>query len=116
MEEKLLVFIDSIGRTIVGEKVSETDGKHGVKNPAMISVNVTGNPQNPQLQVQLMPLFLRELCGTEKDTVWDFSNIVPATTIDLDSKLVSQYQRIFSNIVIPEKPNLEGTPIVKLFD
>ena len=51
-DTKHSVFVDSIGRTIVGELVSENKTSLEVKNPAVI--HVQPNPQNGQLAVQLI--------------------------------------------------------------
>jgi hypothetical protein len=110
------VFIDNIGRTIVSELVSDTGGVLTVKNPAMINVSQL---QSGQLQVQLIPLFFSEFISEAKrttGTVWAFNknSVVVPVELELDTKLVDQYTKIFTpNVFEPEKVS---ESVVKLFD
>lgn len=116
------VFVDGIGRTILGEVVSENDVALQVKNPVMVVVQQVPSQlpnQQPQLQVQLMPLFFQEFIdSTKRDngTVFEYlkANIARVVQLDLDEKIVSHYSRIFnpSSIITP---NVE-TPVIKLFN
>ena len=125
-DTKHSVFVDSIGRTIVGELVSENKTSLEVKNPAVI--HVQPNPQNGQLAVQLIPYFFKEFqAGNKADSVWIFlkANITTGKDLQLDDRLVSQYTNMFSLIETPPQPELIGAdatantgqpPVVKLFD
>ena len=125
-DTKHSVFVDSIGRTIVGELVSENKTSLEVKNPAVI--HVQPNPQNGQLAVQLIPYFFKEFqAGNKADSVWIFlkANITTGKDLQLDDRLVSQYTNMFSLIETPPLPELIGAdaaaitgqpPVVKLFD
>ena len=125
-DTKHSVFVDSIGRTIVGELVSENKTSLEVKNPAVI--HVQPNPQNGQLAVQLIPYFFKEFQeGNKADSVWIFlkANITTGKDLQLDDRLVSQYTNMFSLIETPPLPELIGAdatantgqpPVVKLFD
>jgi len=116
------VFVDGIGRTILGEVVSENDLALQVKNPVMVVVQQVPSQlpnQQPQLQVQLMPLFFQEFIdSTKRDngTVFEYlkANIARVVQLDLDEKIVAHYGRIFnpSSIITP---NVE-TPVIKLFN
>ena len=109
-----ITFIDSIGRTIVGTIVDEFDSSYSIKNPAMINVQ---QMQNGQLQVQLIPLFFAEFISEASrldGTVWKFNknNITVPLTLELDTKLVEQYDRIFN----PQAAVPVNESVVKLFD
>ena len=120
-DKNLVVFVDNIGRTIVGEDVGSDDATWTVKNPSI--VHVQPNPLTGQMTVQLIPFFFKEFSNNGDDTEWTFSksNLVTSNTV-LDSRLVEQYNRVNSAIVTPEQPQLvtpggaPGGPTVKLFD
>lgn len=127
MENKknLIVFVDNVGRNIYGELVSREEKFFAVKNPAII--NIVPNPSSGQLQVQVLPYFFGEFLKNKEEpkTVWRFStkSVVEAVQLDLDEKLISQYERMFSNskIITPDKqvtPAAAGTAakVVKLFE
>lgn len=123
--KKIIVFVDNVGRNIYGEEVSRQEKWVYVKNPAII--NIVPNPTSGQLQVQVLPYFFSEFLK-EKDepkTVWMFStkNIVEATEIDLDEKLVNQYFKMFSKttIITPDRTvqpaaASNAAKVVKLFE
>lgn len=113
---KLAKFIDSVGRTILGEEVSLVDGSLKVKNPAMIAVS---QQQNGQMQVQLLPLFFAEFIeasSRSSGSIWTYNvNNISLGEVDLDSKLVDQYSRIFSGVQVVAPPQAEES-VIKLFD
>lgn len=113
---KIVTFIDSIGRTLVGEFAEQTDTLLKVKNPAMINVAQT---QNGQLQVQLIPLFFAEFISdaTKKDgTVWGYNlNTIALGQLELDARLTEQYSRIVSSIVASQASGGQE-PVIKLFE
>ena len=124
---KLVIFLDAIGRTILGE-VIPTDidtGVLSVKNPVVLHVV----PDNAgRMSVQLLPVFFREfLADREDDAVFDFktANITISKIETLDFRLQSQYGQLFgkSNNFVPPTggivtPDTTGTPskVVNLFD
>ena len=112
-----VLFIDQIGRTILGEAVAEDQATITVKNPAMINVNQL---QNGQLQVQIFPLFFREFIEESKrelGTTWTFNRAQIVTTSDtvVDNKLVDQYNRVVGNTAATAAP-AAGPATIKLFD
>lgn len=113
---KNITFIDSIGRTILGEEVNRTDTTLVVKNPAMINVN---QAQNGQLQVQLIPLFFAEFvdASTRADgTLWTYNtNMVTIGEVALDSRLTEQYTRVFGQSFVGQEASTDDS-VVKLFD
>lgn len=124
--DKLIVFFDTVGRTIIGEIVKETDEKVSIKNPVI--VHIVPNPNTGQMALQLFPAFFKEFqADKNEDTVWHYwkSQIVLSDNIKLDFRLESQYNNMFSNIVMPNNnivtpgqsnSNNAGGEIVKLFD
>lgn len=114
MGEKI-VFLDQIGRTILGEKVNFSNTTLKVKNPAMINVNQL---QNGQLQVQIFPLYFSEFLTESqrtKGTTWEFNlaQITLGTDVVVDQRLVDQYDRVVGNTTAA--PAAEA-PTIKLFD
>jgi hypothetical protein len=113
---KNITFIDSIGRTILGEEINRTDTTLVVKNPAMISVQ---QAQNGQLQVQLIPLFFSEFIETSQradGSTWNYNiNTVTVGEVQADERLLEQYARVFGAAAATQAP--AGNPeVVKLFD
>ena len=119
---KLVVFLDTIGRTIVAEKISENDADIVVKNPAV--VNITPNPTNGQISLQLLPLFFREfLADISEATKWTYkkSLITLSSDMVLDFKFIAQYMNIF--VPPQQQPPQAAQPepqkeekVIKLFD
>lgn len=114
---KIVVFFDSVGRTILGERVdaNTTDKVLSIKNPAV--VHIMPNQQTGQLQLQILPLFFREfLADKSEPTVWNYNRtlITEAQDVAFDFKLEAQYQQIFnpSPIITPKGSG----DVVRLFD
>ena len=101
--KKLTTFFDTVGRTLIAEFVSETDTHLTVKNPVI--VHIVPNQQSGQMSLQLLPAFFKEfLADRNADTEWTYfkNNITTSNNPDLDFRLHSQYQAMFSAIEIPE--------------
>ena len=122
-DKKLVPFVDSIGRTLVGEVVGDTKQILKVKNPAIL--HVQPNQQTGQISVQLVPYFFKEFQNGGGDTVWSFnkSTVTVSDDMDVDERLTSQYTNMFSAIATPASPQLAtagagagDAPVVKLFD
>ena len=119
-ENKIVVFFDSVGRTILGEKLEDktTNEVLTIKNPAV--VHIMPNQQTGQLQLQILPLFFKEFLA-EKDngTVWNYkrANITEAVDVTFDFKLEAQYRQIFAAGPAPAPQQPQGSPeVIKLFD
>jgi len=129
-DSKLVVFLDAIGRTILGELYTDPDKPNDpatlpVKNPVVLHVvpDTAG-----RMSVQLLPVFFREfLADREDDAVFEFksSNITISKITTLDFRLQSQYGQLFGkdNIFVPPTrnivtPDAAATPstVVNLFD
>jgi hypothetical protein len=122
-KNKLTVFLDYVGRTIVGEVESEDDKNLNVINPVVLSTVPT---QDNRMSIQLFPLFFREFLA-EKDADVTFSfkkDIITIVNIDaLDFRLQSQYLQIFNknNLYVPNNTTGDSSEsnspnVVKLFD
>lgn len=110
--KKLTVFLDNVGRTIIGKVSKEDETTLTLENPAL--VHIQPNPQNNQLQLQILPLFFKEFQeDRSKSSHWVFrkNNITLGESIDFAAQFVAQYDQLF----IPQLP--PGEPkTVKLFD
>lgn len=109
----LTVFLDSIGRTIIGTLRSEDETTLTIENPAL--VHIQASPQNGQLQLQLLPLFFKEFQSNKTaPTVWNYkkNSITTADPIEFHSQFQMQYTQLFSPPVAPSS----SPEIVKLFD
>jgi|TARA_B100002019_G_C21147674_1_gene536539 hypothetical protein len=117
----LKIFVDQVGRTVIGALDSETDTTLVLKNPCTIFVQPN---EQGQLQVQTVPMFFREFLtmeGREKGTKWTFnkSAITDSDCAEhLDDKLKNQYATIVDNFAAPDDQQTDqGEPeVVKLFD
>ena len=110
----MITFVDQIGRTVIGEQVSETETTLVVKNPVII--HVQPNPQNGQLQVQSFPyLFVEFIDPAHRDTNnWTFhkSNIVISDVV-LEERIKQQYHGI--NTVQPSSTTGDAE-VIRLFE
>ena len=121
-DKNLTVFVDNIGRTVMGELDKDTKTELVVNNPAII--HVVPNQQTGQISVQLLPFFFKEFTKPSDDPAkWTFNkaNLTKSTGIVLDDKIVSQYDGLYSPIVTPDSspvvaPNAGDSKVVKLFD
>jgi hypothetical protein len=119
-ENKIVVFFDSVGRTILGEKQDDktTDNVLSIKNPAV--VHIMPNQQTGQLQLQILPLFFKEfLADKDSGTIWNYNreNITEAVDVTFDFKLEAQYRQIFASGPAPAPQQPQGSPeVIKLFD
>jgi hypothetical protein len=111
----LVKFIDSIGRTILGEQLSLSDTTLKVKNPVMVNII---QQADGQLQVQLIPLFFAEFIdpsSRSQGSTWSYNtNSIAIGEVVLDGKLEDQYNRIF-NAPVVQVPKA-GEQVIKLFD
>ncbi len=127
----ITIFLDAVGRTIIGQLVEETETLLRVKNPAILHVAATPpSQQNPQggMQVQTIPVFFQEFAGDKTaDVTLDYpkANLIRTDVAVLDFRLEQQYRNIFNkdNIIVPPGSNggivapgqAESSNIIKLF-
>jgi len=108
--DQIIVYLDSIQRTIVATFVSQDDSSVTITKPAILNVAPT---QEKKLQVQLYPLMFREFFK-DRDAfpTWTLSKtqITLASNLELEPNLIGQYTEMF-------KPsNAQPAPTIKLFD
>lgn len=110
MGPKIIVFLDSIQRTIVATEVTSTDTKLVIEKPAILNVAPT---QEKKLQVQLYPLLFREFLK-DRDVfptwTYDKSAITIADNLELETNLIAQYNEMFKVV------KNTSAPTIKLFD
>jgi hypothetical protein len=117
----LVVILDTIGRTILGERQESPKGTFNVKNPVILHIVPADN--NGKMSVQLLPLFFREfLADKSGDVVFTYdASRITSTDIDaLDFRLQAQYSQMFNpqNSFVTEAPQSapSNDSVVKLFD
>ena len=108
------VFLDSIGRTLLGVIAKQNETEITVENPALVLIQA--NPETNQLQLQIIPLFFKEFQSDRNtSTFWNFkkNNITLSEAIDISPQLLTQYNQLFA-VQPPAKQSEPAT--VKLFD
>jgi hypothetical protein len=129
MSDKV-IFVDNIGRTIVGLENSKASTKTqlAVDDPAIVFVQP--NPENGQIQVQVIPLFFKELMSEDTrqgHVTWLFNKnaLVTSDNLVVDEKLTTQYERVVNASAEPvpgivtadgAQPAGQEPEVVKLFD
>lgn len=124
MEQSTVLFLDMLGRTIIGEKVSESAESLTIKNPAIVSVMPQQGPNGQQrMAIQIFPVIFKEfLADKEKGCTFEYykKNITISPDATLDFKLDIQYKQIFSSMPVPAAPTptpaASNAPTIKLFD
>lgn len=126
--KKLIVILDTVGRTILGEKICcdgecSTETKVKIKNPVILHIVPADN--QGKMSVQLLPLFFREFLADKTGDVvfaYDKTNIVSTDIDAIDFRLQGQYSQMFNpnNVFVgnqPQSPNTGEPPkVVDLFD
>jgi hypothetical protein len=110
MNDPIIVFLDSIQRTIVATVVKTDTNSITITKPAILNVAPS---QDRKLQVQLYPLMFREfLKDRDVFPTWTYpkSAITVAENLELESNLVAQYNEMFK--IVKNEP----APTIKLFD
>jgi len=116
----MITFVDQIGRTVIGELVSDDKNSITVNNPVVMYVEP--NAQQGQLQVQSFPyLFFEFLANDAKDkNDWTFcKSSIAISNCKLNDAIVQQYKNINnpSSIVTPAGvPANQEPEVIKLFD
>ena len=110
----LTVFLDTIGRTIIGKVEKQDDSTLSVENPAL--VHIQANPQTNQIQLQILPLFFKEFqADRNQPTVWNFkkASITMSEEIPFAVPFIAQYEQMFRTV---EQPPQAEPEVIKLFD
>lgn len=109
--QKLIVFLDAVGRTLLGKVADSNKETITIENPAL--VHIQPNVQTNQLQLQILPLFFKEFQSDKSEpTRWVFNktSVTLADNINLASQFIAQYEQLFPN------GTEKKTEVVKLFD
>jgi hypothetical protein len=120
---KLVLFLDPIGRNILGEQVSSENNLLSVKNPVILHVADSGGGK---MSVQLLPLFFREfLADKSSDVVFSYQldKVVKTDIEAFDFRLQAQYNQIFSKQSVfvapqdqPQQAQQPSNSVINLFD
>jgi len=124
---KTLVFLDTVGRTILGELVSQDATTTTVNNPVILNIIPA---EGGRMTVQLYPVFFREfLADKTADVSFTYQNnsIVPTSIEAIDFRLMAQYAQMFNkdNVLVPAgtQPQAQTAPVkqnnnavINLFD
>jgi hypothetical protein len=122
--QNLRVYMDTLGRLILGELVEEGKVILKVKNPLILHTQM----QDGQISIQFYPIMFKEFqADKDEATIWEYnrSNITICNDIVIDARLISQYNNIFAPV--KTMPNVGGQPpqpvqpagaqnTIKLFD
>ena len=122
--KKLIVILDPVGRTILGEEASSTKTQVSIKNPVILHIVPADN--EGKMSVQLLPLFFKEfLADKSADVIFSYDTArITKTDIDaLDFRLQAQYSQMFNpnnQFVAPQaEPQAEQSQdpsVINLFD
>lgn len=93
---KLTVFLDTVGRTVLGEEITSSDSSLlSVKNPVIIETVPVDNAG--KMSIRLLPIFFKGfLADQSKDVVISYNrSVISVTDIDaLDFRLQAQYTQM----------------------
>lgn len=118
-DKKLILFLDSIGRTMIGEKIDSeeiSDREFAVKNPAILNIMPT---QNESMQVQIIPQVFREVLTMDaEDPIFYYNkdNITMSNIVGLNERISAQYNAIFNFRPAVQSTSPVGAGPIKLFD
>ena len=121
--ENITIFIDSVGRMIVGGVNEQASNKTtlGVDNPCVI--NIQADQQSGQMSVQLLPFVFSEFIKNKEENItWKFNraSVVSSDNLQIEDRIVQQYSQIVSSAQVPAVPQAgpsdEEPEVVKLFD
>ena len=110
---KLTLFLDYIGRTLMGEIIETTETTIRVKNPVV--VDTMHDPSNGKVTLQMLPLFFREfLQNSTEPLVWQFAKnrLTLCENGEVNAGLANQYTQIFSAL----PPQAVKADTIKLFE
>ena len=111
--DNIVVFLDSLQRTIIATRVvTPESGYIAVTKPVILQVSPT---QDKKLQVQLYPLFFREFTSNRDEfAVWTYAtNNVVLSDVKLEPGLIAQYKQMFQTAA---QTAADSGKVVKLFD
>lgn len=121
---KVIIFMDNVGRPVIGEQIDLTDDVLKVRNPAVVNVQPVTNGNQQQYQVQMIPLLFPQFVEGNEGPVWEYKR--DGITLN-DGVVTDQFVNQFNQVVqiglqeagqAPQPaPGQEPTgDVVKLFD
>jgi hypothetical protein len=135
MSKNLVVFLDTVQRTIIGEVVDcDDDDILKIKNPVVVNIVPMMDPQTKQpngnMSLQLIPIFFKEFQAVREEPVFFNYHRKDITAIDpfehgFDFKMLGQYDNIFNpqiavqppqGVVPPSQPQATPPNTIKLFE
>lgn len=112
----LVVFLDSVSRTIAGVCVGGCDQTISVENPVI--VNAMPNPSG-QMSLQLIPVFFREILEDKNQKcVFEYNRdtITVSDITELDKQIELQYAKLFEEVNLEVDTEEEtGSNVIDLF-
>jgi len=97
-EQKVVVFMDSVSRTIAGGLVSEDDDTFTVSNPVIINAMPT---QQGQMSLQLIPVFFREILEDQNKPVeftYNKGQVTMSSVDALEPNILTEYNKLFTPV------------------
>ena len=115
-DKQIKTIVDHIGRTVVGKVEKDTKDSITLFNPVII--HVQPDQQTGQLQVQSFPYIFMEFLKDKDKNNWTFTKSAISTSdVDLDDRIITQYENINNPQPPIQQQSLEGEPeVIKLFD
>lgn len=115
-KDKLIVFLDSVNRTIAGILHNEEADCIVVKNPVII--NAVPKP-NGQMMMQLIPVFFREILRNKNQEclfTYQKDKIVMSNISEMEMQIETEYNNLFKPIdVLPIAPSASDDVVIDLF-
>lgn len=114
MNEKIVVILDSVNRTIAGDFESETVTTLTIKNPVIINAMPK---QNGQMGLQLIPVFFREVLKDKNQAclfTYPKDKIVQTNIEKMEDQIEVEYRALFKEV--PEIPYVESESEEKVVD
>lgn len=130
-QKNIVAFLDSMERTIIGERKDENGEVLKIQNPVVVNIVPQGDPQTGQptgqMALQLLPVFFKEFLGDKDEPVIYNYQKSRITQINFNSgfdfRLYAQYERIFNSNAetsqipgqVPQTNTQSDGPVVELF-
>lgn len=115
-KDKLIVFLDSVNRTIAGIFHSEEVDSIVVKNPVIINAVPKANGQ---MMMQLIPVFFREILRNKNQEclfTYQKDKIVMSNISEMEMQIETEYNNLFKPIdVLPIAPSASDDVVIDLF-
>jgi len=122
MEEKnIIIFGDSVGRLLIGNKINETDEVVVIDSPHVIEADLSTTPDGkPKQGLKFVPSYYPELFALDSQTTWTFpksthsfnNSVVSKEASDHYNQLLEAYARIRQKQAAQEA----GSDEIKLVD